>query len=114
MDEAVLMKAVASLVDKGVESIAVCFLFSFLNPVHERRAAELIQEAYPDLYVSISSEVDPTFREYERTVVKTLDAYSKPVVRSEEHTSELQSLMRISYADFCFIKKNQLIYAKHL
>src|SRR3546814_20406837 len=58
MDEAVLMKAVASLVDKGVESIAVCFLFSFLNPVHERRAAELIQEAYPDLYVSISSEVE--------------------------------------------------------
>src|SRR3546814_405424 len=101
MDEAVLMKAVASLVDKGVESIAVCFLFSFLNPVHERRAAELIQEAYPDLYVSISSEVDPTFREYERTVVTTL--------RSEEHTSELQSLMRISYAVFCLKKKNKKI-----
>src|SRR3546814_1227664 len=116
----------------------------------EQRAAEILREAYPDLYVSLSSEVDPAFREYERTVVTALDAYIKPVVdryianlkdglktggvtsslqimqsrggiarseaakrrpvrlflsgpaagvigaRSEEHTSELQSLMRNS------------------
>lgn len=89
LDEAALLEAVASLVDKGVESIAVCFLFSFLNPVHERRAAELIRQTYPAVSVSISSEVDPTFREYERTVVTTLDAYIKPVVNT--YLSDLES-----------------------
>lgn len=80
LDEASVLAAASDLVSKGVEGIAISFLFSFLDPRHEQRCAEIIREAYPDLYVSLSSEVDPAFREYERTVVTTLDAYIKPVV----------------------------------
>ena len=63
-----------------MEAIAVCFLFSFVNPAHERRARELIARDLPQIVVSLSSEVDPAFREYERTVVTAFDAYVKPVL----------------------------------
>ncbi len=70
------------LVADGVEAIAIVFLFSFLNPTHEQRAAAIIREAFPELMVSLSSEVDPAFREYERTCVTAFDAYIKPVVNN--------------------------------
>jgi N-methylhydantoinase A len=72
--------AVAELVAEGVQAIAVCYLFSFLYPKHEQRTRELIEAIHPEIAVSLSSEVDPTFREYERTVVTAFDAYMKPVV----------------------------------
>ena len=81
LDEAALRQRVAELVAEGVEAVAVAFLFSFVNPVHERRAAELIAAQAPELAVSLSSEVDPAFREYERTCVTAFDAYIKPVLR---------------------------------
>src|SRR5258705_540031 len=62
--------------------IAIVFLFSFLNPEHEQRAAAIIREAFPELMMSLSSEVDPAFREYERTCVTAFDAYIKPVVNN--------------------------------
>ncbi|MBB4002610.1 hydantoinase/oxoprolinase family protein [Aurantimonas endophytica] len=80
LDEQDVLDAAAALVAAGVEGIAICFLFSFVNPMHERRAAEIIREAYPDIALSLSCEVDPAFREYERTVVTTFDAYIKPVI----------------------------------
>jgi N-methylhydantoinase A len=80
LDEASVRQAVAELVAEGAQAIAVCFLFSFLHPDHERRVRELIEAAHPDIAVSLSSDVDPTFREYERTVVTAFDAYMKPVV----------------------------------
>ena len=63
---------------QGVEAIAVCYLFSFLNPAHERRTRELIAELAPEISVSLSSDVDPTFREYERLCVTAFDAYLRP------------------------------------
>ncbi|MED5407769.1 MAG: hydantoinase/oxoprolinase family protein, partial [Pseudomonadota bacterium] len=72
--------AVRALVDEGVTSIAVCLLFSFLNPAHERRVREIIEQEQPGITVSLSCEVDPAFREYERTVVTAFDAYIKPVL----------------------------------
>ena len=89
LDEADVHTAVAKLVEAGVEAIAVSFLFSFLDPSHEQRARELIQQSHPDLAVSISSEVDPTFREYERTVVTAFDAYIKPVI--ERYLQQLEA-----------------------
>ena len=80
LDEASVRQAVAELVVDGVQAIAVCYLFSFLHPEHERRTRELIEAMAPGIAVSLSSEVDPTFREYERTVVTAFDAYMKPVV----------------------------------
>ena len=80
LDEAAVAAAADELVAAGARAIAVVFLFSFLNDAHERRAREIISARHPDVFVSISCEVDPAFREYERTVVTTFDAYVKPVV----------------------------------
>ena len=78
LDEEALRAAVRQLRDDGVEAIAVCFLFSFLNPAHERRAAEIIAEEAPGLYVSLSHEVIPLYREYERFSTTCLNAYVGP------------------------------------
>ncbi len=80
LDEASVRRAAAELVADGAQAIAVCYLFSFLHPAHEQRTRELIEAAHPGIEVSLSSEVDPSFREYERTVVTAFDAYMKPVV----------------------------------
>jgi N-methylhydantoinase A len=80
LDEAQVVQAVDDLVADGIDAIAICFLFSFANNAHERRAAELIRAKYPDIALAISHEVDPAFREYARTVVTAFDAYVKPVI----------------------------------
>ena len=80
LDESSVVHAVDELVAEGVESIAVSYLFSFLNPAHERRTREIIADRHPQIMVSLSCEVDPAFREYERTCVTAFDAYIKPVV----------------------------------
>jgi len=80
LDEDAVRRAVRELLNDGVQAIAVCYLFSFQNPAHEQRTREIIAEEAPGLMVSISSEVDPAFREYERTVVTGFDAYMKPVI----------------------------------
>jgi len=80
LDEGDVRRSAAELAADGVEAIAIVFLFSFLDPAHERRAAEIIAAAHPGIALSLSSEVDPAFREYERTAVTAFDAYIKPVV----------------------------------
>jgi N-methylhydantoinase A len=65
--------------DEGVEAIAVSFLFSFLNPSHEKIVEELITRECSQLYVSISSDICPEFREYERTATTVLNAYLMPI-----------------------------------
>ncbi|HEX3952424.1 MAG TPA: hydantoinase/oxoprolinase family protein [Stellaceae bacterium] len=86
LDEATVVQAVDELVAEGVAAIAVCYLFSFVNPSHELRTREVIHRLYPELMVSLSCEVDPAFREYERTCATAFDAYVKPVVgRYIEH-----------------------------
>ncbi len=91
LDENSLRQALETLRSERVTSVAVCLLFSFLNPTHERRVREVIESEYPDLSVSLSSDVDPAFREYERTVVTAFDAYTKPVLR--EYLGELASAL---------------------
>ena len=73
--------AVRALRAQGVQAIAVCYLFSFVNPAHERRTREIVAELAPEISVSLSSDVDPTFREYERLCVTAFDAYLGPVVK---------------------------------
>ncbi len=80
LDEASLAAAIAKLKAERVEAVAVALLFSFLNPAHEQRVRAAVEAAMPGVPVSLSSEVDPVFREYERTVVTAFDAYVKPVV----------------------------------
>jgi N-methylhydantoinase A len=73
-------RAADELVADGVEAIAICFLFSFANPAHEKRARDIVAAAHPGIAIAVSHEVDPAFREYERSVVTAFDAYVKPVI----------------------------------
>jgi N-methylhydantoinase A len=80
LDEAAVRAAATDLVEGfDVESIAVCFLHSYANDAHERRAHELIREACPDVSISVSSDIASEYREYERTSTAVLDAYIKPI-----------------------------------
>jgi N-methylhydantoinase A len=81
LDEQQVRAAVTAFQRDGVQAIAVCYLFSFVNPAHERRTREICREVAPEISVSLSSEVDPTFREYERLCVTAFDAYLGPVVK---------------------------------
>jgi N-methylhydantoinase A len=81
LDEDGVRRAVRDLRAQGVQAVAVCYLFSFVDPAHERRTREIVAEVAPEISVSLSSDVDPTFREYERLCVTAFDAYLGPVVK---------------------------------
>jgi N-methylhydantoinase A/oxoprolinase/acetone carboxylase beta subunit len=82
LDEDEARQRVRALKEAQVEAVAVCFLFSFLNPVHERRVAEIVREEFPEAFLSVSSEVVPQYREYERFSTVGLNAYIGPKVSS--------------------------------
>src|SRR2546422_640818 len=82
LDEDRAREQVLRLKEAGVEAVAVCFLFSFVNPDHERRVAEIVREEFPEAFVSVSSEVLPQYREYERFSTVCLNAYIGPKVAS--------------------------------
>jgi N-methylhydantoinase A len=81
-------------VAQSVEAVAVCFLFAYANPAHERRAAAIIREIAPQLYVSLSHEVNPEWREYERTASTVANAYIGPPVSRYLHDVERQAVAR--------------------
>jgi N-methylhydantoinase A len=78
LDEDEVREAVGRLVDRGVESLAIGFLNSYVNPAHERRARELAREAYPDLAVSISADNGQEYGEYERTLTTVVNTAVQP------------------------------------
>ena len=82
LDEDGVRAAARELRDEGVAAVAVCFLFSYLDPVHEERAAELVREEHPDAFVTTSSSVYPQFREFERFTTAAANAYVGPPVRA--------------------------------
>ena len=92
-NESDVVAAVDDLVENhGVESIAVCYLYAFVDPSHERRTEAVIQRRHPGLRVSLSSTINPRFREYERTVITAFDAYVGP--RMEDYIRGLHAEMR--------------------
>jgi N-methylhydantoinase A len=80
LDEAAARRAIRRLAKQGVESVAICTLFSFVNPVHERRLAELVADELPDALVSLSCEVLPKAPEFERVSTTAVNAYIAPRV----------------------------------
>ena len=80
LDEAALEALAEEIRAAGIESLAVVFLFSFLDPTHERRAAALLGERLPELPVTLSSELLPEHREFERTATTVINAYVRPLV----------------------------------
>ncbi len=75
-------RAVDEVRDSGAECLAICLIFGFINPDHEQQLRDAIQTALPDLQISISSEVQPEFREYERLSTTVLNAYLQPIMAS--------------------------------
>jgi N-methylhydantoinase A len=80
LDEPALLALVAELDRVGASSVAVAFLHSYANAVHERRVREILAQARPDLAVTLSSEVCPEVREYERTSTAVANAYVQPLM----------------------------------
>lgn len=81
LDEEALRTSITDLVERGgAKALAVCFLYSFVNPSHEQRAVAIAKQMYPDLYVSASGDVFPYAREYERWTTACANAYSQPMV----------------------------------
>src|SRR5215211_1640332 len=73
-------RLVAAVKESGAESVAICLLFSYLDPAHEHTLAESLRSELPDLHVSASCEVLPQFREYERASTTVIDAYLSPLL----------------------------------
>jgi N-methylhydantoinase A len=82
LDEARARAAIGELADAGVESITVSLLHSYANPAHEQRVKALIAELGVEVPISLSSEILPEFREYERTLVAVMNAYVRPSMRT--------------------------------
>ena len=82
LDEEQAREVVRELRADGVESIAVCLLFSFLNPVHEERIEQIVREEYPECFVCLSSDVLPQIREFERISTTIVNAYTSPKLRN--------------------------------
>lgn len=80
LDQNSVRHAVRELKNKGAESIAVCYLFSYANPAHEHLTRQLILEEFPGIHVSLSSEVLPRIREWPRLSTTLLNAYLEPVM----------------------------------
>src|SRR5260370_38923901 len=95
LDRADVERAVRDLVARGVEAIAVAFLFAYSNPRHEREAADVIRAIAPGLYVSLSSEVNPEWPEYERTASTVANAYICPPGARYLHALENLSRARL-------------------
>jgi N-methylhydantoinase A len=81
LDEAGVLAAARALKAEGVEAVAVCFLFSYLNPVHEERAKQILQRELAGVFIVTSSSISPQFREFERFTTACLCAFIGPKMR---------------------------------
>ncbi|MCG8690424.1 MAG: hydantoinase/oxoprolinase family protein [Minwuiales bacterium] len=91
LNEEQVRVAARQLKEEGVEAIAVCFLFSYLDPKHEARAREIIAEEYPEAFVTTSASVSPQFREFERFTTAAMNAFIGPKVRT--YVNQLSSAL---------------------
>jgi N-methylhydantoinase A len=105
LDEPGLRDTVRDLARSGVAALAICFLHSYVNPAHERRAAEIVREEAPHVAVSLSSEVSPVIREYERTSTTVVNAYVMTAVR--DYLARLEgALRRLGYGGRLFVMQS--------
>ena len=78
LDEDSVRAAARFFRNAGISAVGICLLHSYANPAHERRAAAIVREEYPDCTLSVSCDVLPEYREYERAVTTLVDAFIKP------------------------------------
>ena len=92
LDESHLSKIADILRREEIESVAICLIGSYVNPVHERRVAEILREQLPGVSLSVSSDITRELKEFERTSTTVIDAYVKPVV--DRYLTSLQQRLR--------------------
>ena len=81
LDEAGVREAARALKQAGVEAVAICFLFSYIDPQHEERARAIVAEEFPEAFVTTSADIAPQFREFERFTTAAMNAFIGPKVR---------------------------------
>jgi N-methylhydantoinase A len=81
LDEGEVRRIAHDIKAKGIQAVVICYLHSYANPNHEQRTAEIVHEILPDVYLSVSSEILPIIREYERLSTATVNAYIMPIVQ---------------------------------
>jgi N-methylhydantoinase A len=81
LSEAEVEAAAKALKSEGVSAVAICFLFAYINPEHERRAKAIVEKLCPGVFVTCSHEVSPQFREFERFTTTAMNAFIGPLVR---------------------------------
>ncbi len=94
LDDAAVEQALNYLLERGIEAVAVSFLWSFYNPGHERQVRSVLERLAPDLYCTLSSDIAPTPGEYERTSTTVINAYAGDIARN--YIRSLQSLLATS------------------
>ncbi|KQV75371.1 hydantoin utilization protein A [Aeromicrobium sp. Root344] len=92
LDEEAVRQTLREFGEAGVEAIAVMLLFSFVNPEHERRVKEIAAEELPDVFVTLSSDVLPQIREFERVSTTVVNAYTSPQLK--EYLNKLEGSLR--------------------
>jgi N-methylhydantoinase A len=92
LDESGVLAAARALQAEGVEAVAVCFLFSYLNPAHEQRAKEILERELPGVFIATSSSISPQFREFERFTTACLCAFVGPKMRN--YIGRLENTLR--------------------
>ncbi|TYB90197.1 hydantoinase/oxoprolinase family protein [Oceaniovalibus sp. ACAM 378] len=80
LDEDAVRAAAREMREKGVGSVAICFLYSFVNPAHEKAARAIVAQEMPDAFICASHEIAPEFREFERLSTATVNAYLGPIM----------------------------------
>jgi N-methylhydantoinase A len=97
LDEASVRRVVAYFKEQSVEAIVVSLLFSFLNPGHEKAVARISRDMLPQIPISLSSEICPEFREYERTCTTVMNGYLGPVIG--RYMDNLTARLKENYGD---------------
>ena len=92
LDEGALAPVIARLATERIEAVAIGFLHSFMNPSHERRVGEILAERLPDVAVTLSSDVSPEMREYERFSTACANAYVQPLIG--RYLADLEKMLR--------------------
>ena len=106
LDEDSVREATEFLKKLEVESIVIAFLYSFLDPSHEKRTSEIVKEVYPEVEVTISSDILPAIGEYERTSTAIINAFIAPAVN--KYTKQVQSFLKKEgfNGQFLYIQNN--------
>lgn len=89
LDEEAVQHIARDIRDKGIKAVIVCYMHSYANPIHEQRTAAIVRKVIPDVYLSVSSEILPIIREYERLSTATVNAYIMPIMH--QYLLNLQS-----------------------